>query len=485
LGLSIGLDQSNLFFQGWATLAGVGTGNGSSTAAMQDAAQANALLTMRPDENRGCLFATYDYIANSFGTDTGPFGGSAPSTTVQSAYGGWYPIPTVGEGTGNFGSSAVFEPGLLAQNNPAIANAQYGNRFTNDGNVPWIVVTTPAPGWPAVTYNDFFADADGVVRRGMSAYVPVGSGSTSGSGGAPAIAASTSGVPSGIPLKPTVDYTLSTPAPSTTTNEYQSRPIMLNRPFRSVADLDYVFSGTPWRSVDMSTPESGFAPLLDVFCINDTDDQNGLVAGKVDLNTRQPLVLQAILNGAYTDEFNPSGTGNSAPLNSTYATNIAQALYNRTQSTAGNGLGPLTNLSELVGKWNASSTTNCSPSINGGSSYIGFTSDTVNSTGTTNTSMFDLTQALVLSGSGSGATADVKTRVERFRDASIRALANCGQTRVWNLMIDIIAQTGRFPSTATSLQNFNVEGEKRYWVHVAIDRYTGQVIDQQVEEVKE
>ena len=52
-------------------------------------------------------------------------------------------------------------------------------------------------------------------------------------------------------------------------------------------------------------------------------------------------------------------------------------------------------------------------------------------------------------------------------------------------MIDVIAQTGRFPSSASSLTSFNVEGERRYWVHVAIDRYTGKVLDEQIEEVKE
>ena len=37
----------------------------------------------------------------------------------------------------------------------------------------------------------------------------------------------------------------------------------------------------------------------------------------------------------------------------------------------------------------------------------------------------------------------------------------------------------------TDLKKFNVEGEQRYWVHVAIDRFTGQVIDKQVEVVNE
>ena len=52
-------------------------------------------------------------------------------------------------------------------------------------------------------------------------------------------------------------------------------------------------------------------------------------------------------------------------------------------------------------------------------------------------------------------------------------------------MIDVIAQSGRYPPTASTLADFVVEGEKRYWLHIAIDRFTGEVIDQQLEEVFE
>ena len=52
-------------------------------------------------------------------------------------------------------------------------------------------------------------------------------------------------------------------------------------------------------------------------------------------------------------------------------------------------------------------------------------------------------------------------------------------------MIDVVAQTGRYPQSAKSVDNFLVEGEQHYWVHVAIDRYTGQVIDKQVEVITE
>jgi hypothetical protein len=75
--------------------------------------------------------------------------------------------------------------------------------------------------------------------------------------------------------------------------------------------------------------------------------------------------------------------------------------------------------------------------------------------------------------------------VKRFREAPIRALSSVGQTRVWNLMIDVVAQIGRYPQSATAPSQFLVEGEQHYWVHVAIDRLTGQVLDKQIEQVKE
>ena len=67
----------------------------------------------------------------------------------------------------------------------------------------------------------------------------------------------------------------------------------------------------------------------------------------------------------------------------------------------------------------------------------------------------------------------------------IRALADCSNTRTWNLLIDMVAQVGKYPSSASSLDNFLVEGERHYWLHVAIDRYTGKIVDKQLEIVRE
>jgi len=69
-----------------------------------------------------------------------------------------------------------------------------------------------------------------------------------------------------------------------------------------------------------------------------------------------------------------------------------------------------------------------------------------------------------------------------------RALADTGQVRTWNLMIDVIAQTGQYaPGTPdlTDPAKFIVQGEKRYWLHVALDRDSGNVVGTQLEQVVE
>ena len=66
-----------------------------------------------------------------------------------------------------------------------------------------------------------------------------------------------------------------------------------------------------------------------------------------------------------------------------------------------------------------------------------------------------------------------------------RALGEVTQTRTWNVLIDVIAQSGQFPQRATSHGDFVVSGEQRYWLSIAIDRDSGEIIDQQLEAVVE
>ena len=77
------------------------------------------------------------------------------------------------------------------------------------------------------------------------------------------------------------------------------------------------------------------------------------------------------------------------------------------------------------------------------------------------------------------------TSDEEARDTIARALSEVVQTRTWGLLIDLVAQTGHYKPDATSLDDFIVEGEKRYWLHVAIDRFDGTIAGQRLEEVTE
>src|SRR4029077_4727131 len=101
------------------------------------------------------------------------------------------------------------------------------------------------------------------------------------------------------------------------------RPIILNRPFRNVGELGYVFRDLPWKTLDFFSDKSADAGLLDIFCIHDGPqsttayDGNGdlgnvvptMVAGKVnanslyvDPNTNKAADAQSILAGAIWDE---------------------------------------------------------------------------------------------------------------------------------------------------------------------------------------
>ncbi len=92
-------------------------------------------------------------------------------------------------------------------------------------------------------------------------------------------------------------------------------------------------------------------------------------------------------------------------------------------------------------------------------------------------------------GSVSGCSGECQ---EKVPEAIARALSEIGQARTWNLMIDVIAQTGRYAPDAadfTQANKFVVQGEKRYWLHVALGRdlVSGQVdvLGTQIEEVLE
>jgi hypothetical protein len=215
------------------------------------------------------------------------------------------------------------------------------------------------------------------------------------------------------------------------------RPVMMNRPFRSVGEMGYAFRDQPFRTLSFSSSNSPDAGLLDLFSVNDYSDSSGMRGGVVNLNSRQAPALAGLLTGTIAREDTPrnnAGTSPSpAPLASPSANSVAT---NLTQSTISAPLMNKAGLATLIAS--LPNTTGLGPST-------------------------------------------PKTQ----RESIARAFGETVQTRTWNLLIDVIAQNGKYAPGETNLAKFNVEGEQRYWVHVAIDRFTGQVIEKQIEVVNE
>jgi hypothetical protein len=200
-----------------------------------------------------------------------------------------------------------------------------------------------------------------------------------------------------------------------------NRPVILNRPFQSVGELGYVYRDMPWKTLDLFSPSSADSALLDLFTLNDAP----ILAGRVNPNTPYPQVFAALISGA------TQSTVNNTTVSSANALSVGQAIQ---------------------------STTTVSPFV---------------------------TRADLVNGFMTNSAITTMSPIKTEEEAAVRSIAESSNTRTWNFMIDVIAQSGQYPASATGMDNFVVEGERRYWLHVAIDRYTGQVVDRQLEVVNE
>jgi hypothetical protein len=191
--------------------------------------------------------------------------------------------------------------------------------------------------------------------------------------------------------------------------------------------------------------------LLDFFTYNSAPVRSGIVS----LNTRQPPVLAAILKAAIYNKNNNDAN---------YATGVV-------------GIEGVNTLGANLDATNAAN------------SIVNETSNVTPPHGPA-MSRADIARL------ASAVTTSPFTNDEEARDTVARALSEMVQTRTWGLLIDMVAQTGHYAPNATDLKDFIVEGEKRYWLHVAIDRFEGgpsggplqgtvTVLDQQLEEVIE
>jgi type II secretory pathway component PulK len=209
-----------------------------------------------------------------------------------------------------------------------------------------------------------------------------------------------------------------------------SSPIVLKRPFRNVGELGYAYRNAS-TTLDFHSAGSPDAPLLDLFTYNTAATR----AGIVNLNSQNSAVLAALIQGAISNETTTAFVGEADPASNKSKTAYAAATAIIANPADGTSVNP------AIGRQ-------------------------------------DVSRLVAAAGTAIGS-------IEEAEETVARALAEVSQTRTWGLMIDVIAQSGRYPPSATSLAQFVVEGEKRYWLHVAIDRFTSEIIDQQLEAVYE
>lgn len=271
------------------------------------------------------------------------------------------------------------------------------------------------------THTCYYKDPDGVVRPGDAFY---GTPST----GDGMMTFLNAGTPSGTPVA----------VGDNTAGSHARRPVILNRPFQSVGELGYVFRDQPFKTLDFFSDKSADTALLDVFCLHDVatvtpDRLIPLAAGRVNPNAASTPVLKALLQGGAKKE-----------LDSNYnlqaeSEALAKAFANKIMQT--NSFVPLDGYRNLA------------PAL----------------------------VDAMRSASSSSADRGNKTYLE----APLRAISEISDFRTWNLMIDIIAQSGQMVPNAKKLNDFTVQAECRVWLHVSIDRYTGEVIARQLEPVYE
>jgi hypothetical protein len=220
----------------------------------------------------------------------------------------------------------------------------------------------------------------------------------------------------------------------------------LDRRFENVGEFGYAYnplSTTTSKTLDFALSVNDHdTPLLDMFTYNTAGNR----AGILNLNTRNGPVLASIIRGAWVHDLGAENPPNPATdlVLQNQALDAAQGIVQETTS-ATPGRGPVLTRAD-VGRLAAAATSK-----------------------------------LVADGLWSSPS-------EEKKQAMSRALAEAGQARTWNVMIDVIAQTGKYtPGTAdlTDPAKFVVQGEKRYWLHIALDRDDGTVLGSQLEQVTE
>ena len=202
---------------------------------------------------------------------------------------------------------------------------------------------------------------------------------------------------------------------------------VISHAFSTVGEFGYGIAtstaGVP--TMDFNPPDYLDAPVLDFFSYNPVSSTYPRT-GIVNLYTRNAPVIAAILSQTLKTDVAANNNPPSPVVSTSEAMTAANAIVTETKNVLAGGptFGPVTQT--------------------------------------------DLTRAIAARLAAAGGSA-IGTTTEQ-KQAIARALAEVGQTRTWNLFIDVIAQTGHYGPNAQNLTDFIPEGEKRYWLHIALGR---------------
>ena len=223
-----------------------------------------------------------------------------------------------------------------------------------------------------------------------------------------------------------------------------SRTHQLNRPFRNLGELGNVSRDQPWKNLDFFSPFSGDTALLDLFTLEET----AMSAGRINPNRARPETIRAALAGSALDM-----RGTTLQTNPGILDFYAQMVHNRIVRDNQ----PLLHRGEMNRIFNQR--------------------------------LGDQYDATWMRPPPHNLTSQwLANNVLTARKSTFMGnLIENTDVRVWNLCLDLVVQSGRFPSNtpANRMDLFQVHGERRYWVHLAIDRLTGRVLDIQREVVYE
>src|SRR5207244_6608458 len=116
------------------------------------------------------------------------------------------------------------------------------------------------------------------------------------------------------------------------------RPVMMNRPFRSVGEMSYAFRDQPFKTLSFSSASSPDVGLLDLFSTNDYSDPSGMRGGVLNLNSRQAPALAGVLTNTIRREDTPRSSSaapspSPSPLTSPVANSVATSLTLSTLSS--------------------------------------------------------------------------------------------------------------------------------------------------------